>query len=989
MPEKRRMRTRRYLPLGERYRWYARGTLRRGALCALALAICFSQQPSVDAQSPVPDCINGVCKAPHRIDNANYSIFGKFNKMNYPQPGVESLNYTQNYETTLEHLEKFIDATGTVYKEHRWSFTMGRDTGVDYIVRYPDGWTFCDSYILLPGENLWWQELRAFLYLMTLLYLFLGVAIVADVFMSAIEKITSEKPQYITKPDGTMEKVLDSDGEPVMVKTWNETVANLTLLALGSSAPEILLSLMETLGSLDQEPGELGPSTIVGSAAFNLLCISGVCMYAMPATVDGAKKIKEFGVFCITAVFSIFAYIWLLIVLQFNTPDVIDMWEAWVTLLMFPLLVVLAYMQDRKWFRGAAKVEDLTVPSKVGSDAAGELLQKEISMVAKETQLKLNGQDVDEDAIASAIADKHRPRLNRGHYRCNATRVLVAKPAIIGGHLSVPDSGPKTPPSRSQLARETGYVQFKSPTYVCSEGDGKIKIEIVRSQEACRGELYARYTTQDLTAKRGKHYVHTAGEIMFGDGEAGTKSFMVEIIDDTKQNANRTFTCKLDCSSEHAIGSISHTVVTIEDDDAPGSVTFAQPFVVVAESKQVAKVLVAREGGSCGALVVRYHTEDGEGEGEAAEDGKDYEGTQEGLLEFAQGEKSKFIHVKIMDDFDYQEKTEHFFMQLDWVQYVSGSARRPSVAQPTVQLEPKLGRIQRCRVDITNDKEHHLMVDRIKDKVKLGIDVNAKTWSGSWAQQFKDAFSIGGDEESLTPMHYVMHFLTFLWKVIFAFIPPPEYKGGWVCFTVALIFIGMLTKMVEETATLLGCSMGLKKPVTAITFVALGTSLPDTFASKQAAVEEEYADAAVGNVTGSNSVNVFLGLGLPWVVASCYYTANNTCYIIPAGDLAFSVLVFAICGTVCLVTMIALRLCHPQKAELGGPLKNVLTFFFTALWITYVLLSSLQVYHNFAGSLKVETCPSTCLDGKKPNTAIIDAWATLYPKCLGAGDVPV
>ena len=57
----------------------------------------------------------------------------------------------------------------------------------------------------------------------------------------------------------------------------------------------------------------------------------------------------------------------------------------------------------------------------------------------------------------------------------------------------------------------------------------------------------------------------------------------------------------------------------------------------------------------------------------------------------------------------------------------------------------------------------------------------------------------------------------------------------------------------------------------AITFVALGTSLPDTFASKTAAANEKNADNAIGNVTGSNSVNVFLGLGLPWVVAAFYH----------------------------------------------------------------------------------------------------------------------
>jgi solute carrier family 8 (sodium/calcium exchanger) len=51
----------------------------------------------------------------------------------------------------------------------------------------------------------------------------------------------------------------------------------------------------------------------------------------------------------------------------------------------------------------------------------------------------------------------------------------------------------------------------------------------------------------------------------------------------------------------------------------------------------------------------------------------------------------------------------------------------------------------------------------------------------------------------------------------------------------------------------------------------LGTSLPDTFASKIAAKNEKTADNAIGNITGSNSVNVFLGLGLPWTVAAIYW----------------------------------------------------------------------------------------------------------------------
>ena len=86
----------------------------------------------------------------------------------------------------------------------------------------------------------------------------------------------------------------------------------------------------------------------------------------------------------------------------------------------------------------------------------------------------------------------------------------------------------------------------------------------------------------------------------------------------------------------------------------------------------------------------------------------------------------------------------------------------------------------------------------------------------------------------------------------------------------ALFFIGTVTAVVAEVATVLGCSIGLKEAVTAITLVAVGTSLPDTFASKTAAQSSATADSAIGNVTGSNSVNVFVGLGLPWVISALY-----------------------------------------------------------------------------------------------------------------------
>lgn len=136
------------------------------------------------------------------------------------------------------------------------------------------------------------------------------------------------------------------------------------------------------------------------------------------------------------------------------------------------------------------------------------------------------------------------------------------------------------------------------------------------------------------------------------------------------------------------------------------------------------------------------------------------------------------------------------------------------------------------------------------------------------------------DEDDLivsevTLMEALTHFATIGWKLLFALIPPVDWYGGWPAFCVALTFIGAITAIVAEVATVLGCTLGLKDAVTAITLVAIGTSLPDTLASMTAARNYEFADEAIGNVTGSNSVNVFVGLGLPWLISAAYQSSNG------------------------------------------------------------------------------------------------------------------
>lgn len=156
-------------------------------------------------------------------------------------------------------------------------------------------------------------------------------------FMESIETITS-KVQLVERLDEKTQTKYQVE-EPV----WNATFANLTLMALGSSAPEILLSVIETVSTLGEPAGPLGASTIVGSAAFNLLVISAVSIVA----VDEPKKIYDLLVFGTTSIFSIFAYVWLYLCLTTISPEEVDLTEAWLTLIFFFVLVILAFIADR------------------------------------------------------------------------------------------------------------------------------------------------------------------------------------------------------------------------------------------------------------------------------------------------------------------------------------------------------------------------------------------------------------------------------------------------------------------------------------------------------------------------------------------------------------------------------------------------------------------------------------------------------------------
>lgn len=832
-------------------------------------------------------------------------------------------------------------------------------------------------------EATWNRGLRIALYSLGLAYSFLGIAMVSDIFMSAIETITSRKIRIVDK----------KTNRPRTVKVWNDTVANLTLMALGSSAPEILLGVIEILNN-QMYFGELGPGTIVGSAAFNLLGISAVCVMAIPS--PEVRVIKDLTVFAVTASFSIFAYLWLIIILMGISRDMVDPWEAVVTLLFFPLLVALAFCADRGWFGGGQRT------AKVGAE---NMSKEELAELLAE--LKAEYGEMDLDTAKVLLQNRAAESKSRANYRLARSMTkkvkdrkeltpqqLDAKARLAALNL-VYASSEGSKESMHAIAASGVTVDFSSKHYAVREGDGKIVIKVCRYDGLPNVDrVFVRYRTKGGTATAGSDFVHSEGLLLFEPGTS-EQDIVVQIIDDTDWEAAENFEVELfdlcvttdpwigskqirpgvdtprpgeqvqtawgDASqttlADSSIidlpgvevlqkGLLTTTTVTIIDDDDPGALAFKQEFMSIEESHTdtTIQVEVVRNQGSRGRVLCKCVSED-----DSAVAPLDYEPVETDVI-FEEGDLSQQIEVTLKARGRF-ESTERFRLVLSEPQ---DGCRLDAAADGTLY--------NTCWIEIKANTGNRDMVDRMVSTFSVNIDKTALGFQ-EWKEQFTGAVL---PEEGSGLTDWFSHLLSMPWKLFFAFIPPSCFGNGWWCFFAALVGIGLLTAAVGDLAALLGCTLCLPDQITAITFVALGTSLPDTFASKSAAVDDPYADASIGNITGSNSVNVFLGLGISWTIGSIYWAANGIDkdwldayspyleqypeggFIVEAGNLGFSVGVFLACACTCLAILGARRkFCG---GELGGPQRSKVAsaVVMVLLWLTYIAASWLGIDERLA-----------------------------------------
>ena len=109
------------------------------------------------------------------------------------------------------------------------------------------------------------------------------------------------------------------------------------------------------------------------------------------------------------------------------------------------------------------------------------------------------------------------------------------------------------------------------------------------------------------------------------------------------------------------------------------------------------------------------------------------------------------------------------------------------------------------------------------------------------------------------------------WKVIFKpldwllakFFPSADHYL--MVFGISIILIALLCWVLVESAIGISVILDIPEVVIALTVLAVGTSVPDMVSSVIVA-KQGRAGMAVSNAIGSNIFDIFIGLGLPWLV---------------------------------------------------------------------------------------------------------------------------
>lgn len=194
------------------------------------------------------------------------------------------------------------------------------------------------------------------------------------------------------------------------------------------------------------------------------------------------------------------------------------------------------------------------------------------------------------------------------------------------------------------IQNDDAIIDFSSANYSVNENvvGGFVTVTVNRSG-ATVGTATVNYnTTAGTAAAGGLDYTNVSGALTFSAGDTA-KSFNIPIVNDGLVEGNETVLLALSGISGAIAGLTNATLTIVEDDFAPGEVSFSAATYSVNEAGGAATISVVRSNGFTGVISVNFATV----AGGTAVSSVDYTSTN-GNLAFADNQTARSFTVPIL-----------------------------------------------------------------------------------------------------------------------------------------------------------------------------------------------------------------------------------------------------------------------------------------------------------------------------------------------------
>lgn len=346
------------------------------------------------------------------------------------------------------------------------------------------------------------------------------------------------------------------------------------------------------------------------------------------------RKIKHLRVFFVTATWSIFAYVWLYMILAVLSPGVVDVWEAIVTLMFFPTTVFSAYFVDRRIYKYYKKSYRMNRRGVIVEAEALEMNRSDdfdvttnnvAAVATDDNNTMMTTTNSDHNIITMATTNDDDITTNKQDYLATLKQLRNQHPCL--------DLESLERLAHEQLLLNRGhksraFYRIQATRKLMGSGDLLRRISDRAMSDLSEVKAELQRENETMTGDRAGGDFNVNGRAGFGSGDSMTKC--------------RAY---LDPSTYRVL-----------------------------ESCGLFDVRVKRSGDDCDAqpLTVNYSTVDGTAIG-----GSDYV-TSRGQLHFGPGVMEKRITLEVIDD-DVFESDEYFYLKLTETE-PEGCLGEPSVA---------------------------------------------------------------------------------------------------------------------------------------------------------------------------------------------------------------------------------------------------------------------------------------------------------------------